>query len=153
MNLKQLLKKPLQAVPSSLVIFLLVIALIGFIDASYLTVEHYQGRVPPCSITSGCELVLTSSYSMILGVPVSLMGSIFYLLVLVGVFGYLESKKTWLLKWALLLTIPGLLASFCFVYIQVFIIHSYCLYCLVSAFTSTVLFAVAMEIFKKYQEK
>jgi uncharacterized membrane protein len=153
MNLKQLLKNPLQAVPNNIIIFLLIIALLGFVDASYLTVEHYQGRIPPCSITAGCDLVLTSSYSVVLGIPVSLMGSIFYLIVLIGVFGYLESKKTWLLKWTLLLTVFGLVASMWFVYIQVFVIHSYCLYCLGSAFTSTVLFAVAMEIFRKYQEK
>lgn len=151
-NLKNLFAKPLQLPPNSVVIFLLVVALIGFVDASYLTIEHFQGRIPPCSITGGCEQVLTSSYSQIFGIPVSLMGAVFYLLVLVGAFSYLESKNTTFLKWTLILTIPALFFSLWFVYIQVFVLYSYCIYCLGSFLTSTILFVTAMEIFWKYQE-
>jgi len=152
MNLKQLLNKPLNKVSGKVVIFLLVIALLGFIDAGYLTVKHFQGVIPPCSLTSGCEEVLTSAYSVIFGIPVSLVGMIYYFLILVGVFGYFESKNHNLLKWALLLTIPGFLFSLWFVYIQVFTLGSYCIYCLGSFLTSTLLFVIAMEIFARHQE-
>lgn len=149
-NLSQLLTRPLRAVPSKAVIFFLIIALLGFADATYLTVEHYLGAVPPCSITAGCEAVLTSSYASILGVPVSLLGALFYLAVLVGAFAYLENKHEKLLRYALALTIIGFIMSLWFVYVQVFIIGSYCIYCLGSALTSTILFVTAMEILKKY---
>jgi uncharacterized membrane protein len=147
MNLSQLLKNPPKKISNKVVIFLLVIALLGFIDSGYLTIKHFQGVIPPCSITGGCEEVLTSAYSVILGIPVSLMGMIFYLIVLVGVAHYLESKNLNILKWALLLTIPAFLASLWFVYIQVFSLGSYCIYCLGSFLTSTILFVTAMEIF------
>ena len=52
-------------VSTGAVVFLFIVALIGFADASYLTVEHYRNVIPPCT-TSGCETVLTSSYSTIL---------------------------------------------------------------------------------------
>ena len=149
-NLKQLLTQPLSKLPTSLTIFLLVVALIGFVDASYLAVEHYRGVIPPCTIVSGCELVLTSSYSFILGIPVSLLGAIYYFVVLVGISAYLESKNTRLLKWTLLLTIFGLLFSLWFLYVQAFVIGAYCLYCLGSALTSTALFVTACVVFKKY---
>lgn len=151
MNLKQLLNNPLNKVYSKVTIALFVVALIGFIDAVYLTVKHFQGVIPPCSLTSGCENVLTSAYSIILGFPVSLLGSVFYLLVLVGVFGYWESKNQTLLRWTLLLTIPAFLASLFFVYIQAFVIGSYCTYCLASFVTSTVLFVIAMNIFSRQE--
>jgi uncharacterized membrane protein len=138
-------------VPNSVAIFLLIVALIGFIDAGYLTVEHFQGRVPPCSITGGCETVLTSPYAVILGVPVSLAGVIYYLLILIGTSAFLESKNLNILKWTLLVTAFGLGASLWFMYIQVFVLHSYCAYCLGSAFTSIILFAASMEAIKKYQ--
>jgi uncharacterized membrane protein len=153
MNLRQLFKTPLQTVPNKIVIFLFVVALIGFIDAGYLTLEHYQGRIPPCTTNANCDLVLNSSYSQVAGIPVSLAGTVYYFLVLIGVFAYLESKKKIFLQGSLLLTIVGLLASLWFVYIQVFVIYSYCLYCLGSALTSTILFVTAMEIFEKYQNK
>lgn len=150
-NLKQLLKRQLKTVPSSLVIIVLVIAILGFADSTYLTVEHFKGVIPPCSIAGGeCGVVLQSSYAKILGMPVSLLGSIYYLIVAVGVFAYIDSKITKILKWILLFTVFGLIASAWFVFVQAFILHAYCLYCLGSALTSTLLFLFACYIFKKY---
>ncbi len=147
-HFKQLLTQPLK-VRTSAVIFLLVVALIGFVDASYLSYEHFQGVVPPCSVTKGCEQVLTSSYAVVLGMPVSLLGAIYYLLVLAGIFAYFESKHQEFLRYALLFTVFGFIASLWFVYLQVFIIHSYCAYCMGSALTSTILFVTAIILFMK----
>ncbi len=158
-TLKRSLTLPLRAVPSSLVIAIFIVALIGFADAAYLTVEHYQGVIPPCSLTGGCEKVLTSAYSTVAGIPVSLVGAAYYLLIAVGSLIYLESKhiskadthNSSFLKWGLLLTVPGFLASIWFFAAQAFILHSYCLYCLGSAITTTILFALAIFTLKKYQ--
>jgi len=147
------LKQPLNNLPTKVAIFILIVALLGFVDATYLTVEHYKGVIPPCSVTGGCEVVLTSIYSEMMGIPTSLVGSIYYLLVLIGAFAYLENKNLVLLKWSLLLTIPAFIFSLWFVYIQVFELYSYCIYCLGSFLTSTILFVSTMEIFAKYQEK
>ena len=157
-HLKQLLTQPLARAGSGAVILVFIVALLGFADATYLTVEHYRGVIPPCTVTSGCEQVLTSPYSLILGFPVSLGGSIYYLVVAVGSLIYLESKHLSanvqahhfsILKWTLLATTLGLLASLWFIYVQAFILHSYCQYCLGSALTSTILFVTAMEILAK----
>jgi uncharacterized membrane protein len=151
MNLKHLFKQPLQRVPNSTAILLLVVALLGFADAGYLTVEHYQNAIPPCSITGGCETVLTSAYATVLGIPISLVGSIFYLVVLVGVVAFLESKQTKLLKWALLLTVLAFVSSLWLIYLQVFVLHAICAYCMGSAITSIILFVIAMHVFSRYQ--
>ncbi len=128
-----------------------IIALIGFADATYLTIEHFRGVIPPCTLTADCDLVLTSSYSVLFGIPVSLLGTLYYLAILVGLFAYLDVKKTVILKWTLLLTIFGLLTSFCLIYIQVFVLYSYCMYCMISALISTVLFIAAMETIDRYK--
>jgi len=155
------LTRPLTKAGSGAVIFFFIVALLGFADATYLTVEHYRNVIPPCSATAGCETVLTSQYSEVLGFPVSLGGAIYYFAVMVGSLLYLESKHLsanvrshhWaILKWTLFATTLGLLASLWFVYLQAFVIHSYCQYCLGSAFTSTVLFITAMEIIRKNEE-
>lgn len=150
-NLKQLLKQPLRAVSSSVVVFMFIVALLGFSDAAYLTVEHYRGVVPPCTLTSDCDLVLTSSYAVVAGIPVALLGTLYYLAILVGLFAYLDTKKTAIIKWTLLFTIFGLLASFGLIYVQVFVLYSYCMYCIISATVSTVLFISAMEVIEKYR--
>jgi uncharacterized membrane protein len=145
-------KRRLQAVPASLVIVMILVALIGFADAGYLTVEHYQHVIPPCSITGGCERVLTSGFSTVFGLPVSLLGLIYYFLIAAGLFAFFESRNHEVLRMTLLFTILGLLASMWFVFLQVFIIHSYCTYCLGSAATSTILFIFAAIIFEKYKK-
>jgi len=80
-NLREWLKKPLGEISSSWMIAFAVVALLGFVDATYLTVEHYRGVVPPCT-TAGCEIVLTSEYSVLFGVPTALFGSVYYFLIL-----------------------------------------------------------------------
>ena len=150
-NLSRLLKQPLRHIHYSILIFALIVALIGFADSVYLTIEHFQGVIPPCSITGGCERVLTSSYASIFGIPTSILGIIYYLLILVGLFTYFESKNTNVLKWTFLFTTVGFGFSLWFVFLQIFVIHSYCAYCLGSAITSTLLFVTAMAVFSHQQ--
>lgn len=154
-NSLQIFKKPLAEVRTSVVAIFLLVALIGFADSAFLTVEHYRGVIPPCSATSGCETVLTSAYSIIAGIPVSLLGTIYYFLIALGAFMYLESRHgrgqvaahhSAILKWAFLITVIGFLMSLWFLYLQVFVIHSFCQYCLGSAVTSTILFVMALCI-------
>lgn len=152
-HLYKLSKMQLASVPTSFVVALLVVAALGFADAAYLTIEHYQGVIPPCSVVSGCETVLTSSYSLILGIPVSLLGALYYLLIAVGAFAYIDTKKTAILKWTLSITILGLLMSLWFIFLQAFVIKAWCLYCLGSAASSIILFILAGVVFKKYSVK
>ncbi len=127
----------------------LVLSLIGFLDATYLTVEHYRGTIPPCTTTGGCEKVLTSRYSTMLGVPVALGGALYYLSLLVLTGWFLDTKNLRALRLATLLTPIGFLASIYFFSLQAFVIHSWCPYCLTSAATSTLLLIVSV-LFRKH---
>ncbi|MDO8509867.1 MAG: vitamin K epoxide reductase family protein [bacterium] len=130
-------------------IIFLIVSAIGFFDATYLTVEHYRGSVPPCSI-AGCEVVLVSQYSVVAGVPVALLGAFYYLMILVLSIAYLDNKKEIIIYLAAYSTFAGFIASIYFVYLQIFVIGHICQYCMVSATTSTILFIFGMYvIFKK----
>ncbi|MDE2172538.1 MAG: vitamin K epoxide reductase family protein [Patescibacteria group bacterium] len=128
----------------------LVIAVVGFADAGYLTIEHYKNAIPPCSITGGCELVLTSAYATVLGIPVALLGAAYYFLVAAGAFAYLESKKDAPFRLSCALVMIGFLVSLWFFCLQAFVIHSYCTYCLGSAAMTTILFILTVIILSKY---
>jgi uncharacterized membrane protein len=149
-NLKHLLTQPLKPVPLSIVAFALVIGLIGFADASYLTLERVQGIIPPCTI-AGCDIVLTSQYSAIAGVPVSLLGVIFYLATLIGLFIYIESRNLKVLKLTLGFSAVGFLSTLWFLFVQAVLLKAFCQYCLISAVTSTILFGMAIWVFSKYR--
>ena len=147
--LRRLSKKPQQPVPVKAIIFLGIIALLGFADATFLTFEHYSNVIPPCT-TTGCETVLTSSYAEIFGIPVAVLGALYYLVLLVCFVAHLESKKPDLLAWALRGTVVGFIMSMWFLFAQAFILHAFCQYCLGSVTTSTILFVTAIVLILKY---
>ncbi len=117
-----------------------LISFVGFLDATYLTILHYRGAVPTCIIVHGCSNVTTSKFSTVANIPVALLGSLYYLTVLVLAVAYFDSKKEIILKWISQLTIIGLVASAYFVFLQIFVIKYICIYCMASATTSTLLF-------------
>lgn len=120
----------------------LLIAFLGLADAGYLTSHFYSEIPPPCTI-GGCETVLTSTYSAVAGVPIALAGAAYYgTLIILVITSLLKKRATWLVA-ALALTPVGFLASLYLLAIQVFVLRSYCIYCLASAAISTLLFVIA----------
>lgn len=59
-----------------------VLSLLGLGTSAYLTVEHFSSSpnyACPVSATINCIKVTTSSYSELLGIPVALLGLLFFL--------------------------------------------------------------------------
>lgn len=129
-------------------IFFGIVSALGLLDAGYLTYKHYLGGVPPCTI-HGCEVVLTSAQSEIAGIPVALLGALYYATILLLSLAYLFSKKEMVIRHAAYLTPAGFLASLYFVYLQLFVIGAICLYCMASATTSTILFILGAYVVAK----
>jgi len=133
---------------SRLALLFLVFSLIGFLDSSYLAAKHFLGGIVPCSF-GNCEQVLNSPYSLIFGIPVALLGAIYYLIFFGATILYFDTKKTAILKYLSFYSIAGLAASLWFVYTQLFIIHSICEFCILSAASSTLLFISGMVYLSK----
>lgn len=125
-----------------LILYSSIIAFLGFLDAAYLTIEHYKNAIPPCT-TSGCETVLTSQFSTILGIPLALLGSGFYLSVIVLSLLILTNYKKIFLQLFYIQATIGLVVSLILLGVQAFFIHAFCQYCLLSCTTSTGIFVLA----------
>lgn len=117
-----------------------LIAFGGFLDAAYLTTKHYTGGVVPCGLFGGCEQVLTSGYSELFGLPLALYGVIYYLGILVLALLYLDRRNDFIFHLVTRSTIIGLLSSAWFIYLQLGVIGALCIFCLVSALSSSLLF-------------
>ena len=126
-----------------------IAALVGFADSAYLTAEHVRGVVPPCTVLKGCEAVLASSFSSIGVVPVSLVGVLFYGAMIVLLVMYLDSWDRQILHRASWLSVAGFLGTLYFVFVQAFILHSFCQYCMLSALTSTTLLVLGIVVMKQ----
>lgn len=118
---------------------LVVLSLLGLLDAVYLTTRHYQGDFT-CSGITKCETVLTSSYATIGPVPLAVLGIVYYGVIFVSSLLLLANKNARLRKALTWLTLVGVLASLWFVSLQAFVIDAWCIFCLFSATTSTLLF-------------
>jgi uncharacterized membrane protein len=132
-----------------IVALLLAASLIGFIDAAYLTAKHYLGMPPSCGRFGGCETVTTSEYATIAGVPIALLGALYYLAVFLSVIAYLDTRRTGIIRWTAGFTTVGFVASLWLVYLQLFVIKAICPYCMLSAFASTILFIVGIAVFRE----
>ena len=120
-----------------------ILSFIGMVDALFLTLKRNAGPIP-CHITGGCEQVLTSQYSAVFGIPISLIGLAFYLTVFsLAVFELSGTSKT--LKWVFALASIGLAISAVLVGIQAFILKSYCEYCLLSAILVLSIFLLSLR--------
>jgi uncharacterized membrane protein len=122
-----------------------VLAFIGMVDALYLSLKRNAGPVP-CHVTRGCTDVLTSKYSEIAGVPLSWIGTAFYVTVfslsvvaLLGESGDVASAG----RLIFYLSGAGLIISGLLVGIQAFILKAFCEYCLLSAALVLTMFLLA----------
>jgi uncharacterized membrane protein len=120
-----------------------VVSLLGLADAIYLTVQHVTGQSVRCTIISGCSEVLSSSYAVVAGVPLALIGAAAYFsvfsLATLAAFGY-RVAGTLLTPLVLLM----FLFSLWLIYLQAFVIHAFCQFCLLSAVITTALTVVVL---------
>jgi uncharacterized membrane protein len=130
----------------------LVISLIGLLDAGYLSLGVLIGGDTGCFLVKGCNIVLKSTYSEILGIPVAFLGLFYYLAIFVSVFVFNFNRNPKLQRVILWSTTIGFVSTLWFLYAQAFILRAFCSYCLISAITSVSLFGLSMYFFKKAPE-
>jgi uncharacterized membrane protein len=119
-----------------------LLALIGLADSIYLTVEHLTGQTLRCTY-SGCFEVLGSQYSHIGRVPLAALGAIAYFTVfdlsILAAFGYRFARPLLAALVALMF-----LMTLWLLYLQAFVIHHFCQYCLLSAAVTITLAAIVL---------
>lgn len=123
----------------------IILCVVGFVNASYLTIEHFTSDAIFCPFDGGyvnCDLVNSSLYSEIFNIPVALLGVLYY----ISVFGFFvilnKTKKKVLFHWLSFLTFLGFLFSVWLTYAQIGLLKAVCTYCLLSAFVSACLFVL-----------
>src|SRR3989344_4204117 len=142
--LKILLNNQIAVISNFVIIFFAIVSFVGMADTIYVTINHYKGVIPPCTLLNGCETVLTSKYSEIFGIPIALIGALFYSTVFLSALAYLKTKNNKIIIFCLVLTALAFLMSVLFIYIQFFVIKAVCEYCLTSAAASIILFATSV---------
>jgi len=116
---------------------MIALTVVGLAVASYLTYIHYAGIKPLCGRNGGgCEIVQTSEYSKLAGVPVALIGLIGYVAILASLL-VPENETSRLATVAF--TVIGFGFSAYLTYRELFTIHAVCQWCVASAVLMTAL--------------
>jgi uncharacterized membrane protein len=130
----------------SLYILAALTGLIGLADSIYLTVHHLTGQDVECVASTGCGEVLGSDYAAFGKVPLAALGAIAYF----GIFS-LSTLGAFDREWArpvFLCLVGVMLAVTCWLlYLQAFVLHAFCDFCLLSAALTVVLSVIGSGIF------
>jgi uncharacterized membrane protein len=123
-----------------LTIAILVIGVIGLLDAAYLTYEHYNGLGGLLCLGaqhghSSCQTVQSSTYSKLAGLPVALLGLIGYVALLASLAVRGDAGKAAGFGVALI----GFGFSAYLTYREIFTIKAICEWCVGSAVCLTLL--------------
>src|SRR5262245_40456865 len=109
-----------------------IVAVAGLADATYLSVQALTGETLSCGGSPDCFRVLGSSYAKLGGIPVATLGALGYFtaftLATFAAFGY-----WWAPRFLALIAGAMFLMTLWLLYVQAFLLHAYCRYCLFSA--------------------
>jgi uncharacterized membrane protein len=108
------------------------LSLCGLADSIYLTVTHLTGEDVTCIASSGCSDVLSSAYASVGSIPLGAFGALGYFvafsLATLAAFGSARARAL------LRVVVAVMLLTTCWLfYVQAFILHAFCDFCLLSA--------------------
>jgi len=108
------------------------ISLAGLAEATYLTVIYLTGATAVCGGSASCFEVLGSKYAKIAGIPLAAFGALAYFsafsFATFAAFGYAQARKLFAL------TVSAMFAvTLWLLFVQAFLLHAFCRYCLFSA--------------------
>jgi uncharacterized membrane protein len=109
-----------------------LLSLGGLADSIYLTVTHLTGENVVCVASAGCNEVLGSAYASIGKFPLASFGALGYFVAFscatLAAFSYPRARTF------LTIVVAAMLATTLYLlFVQAFVLHAFCDYCLLSA--------------------
>lgn len=110
------------------------LAALGVAIASYLTIVHYRSNLLVCTV-GNCASVQKSPYAEVAGIPVALLGMGMYLAVLaLGAVRWRRPATGELATMAAFaVVLAGALYAGYLTYVEIWVIHAICQWCVISA--------------------
>jgi uncharacterized membrane protein len=125
-----------------------LLALVGLFVALYLWLHALGfGGAIKCGASGGCETVQTSPWAVFVGLPVAFYGVLGYLTILIVALMALRpaalTQKHWSVTLLGLATV-GVLFTGYLTYLELFVIHAICRWCVGSAVIITAIWIVSL---------
>jgi uncharacterized membrane protein len=109
------------------------LALGSLVVALYLAYVKLAGEAPSCAVFGGCDRVSASPYSEFMGIPVGVFGAAGSTLILAAAAGWwLRGSRAALIA-AYVLGLASLPVIAYLTYLELFVIHAICIWCVAYA--------------------
>jgi len=118
----------------------LVLSIAGIAVAGYLTYVHYNVGALVCGV-GDCEIVQSSKYSQMFGIPIAIFGLLMYLaiLALIIVRHTMQDWSDLASTGILVLLIAGTIYAAYLTYLELEVIRAICQWCVISAIITVLL--------------
>ena len=133
--------------PLALKLSLPILGLVGMGISGYLTFLHYRQMNVICLPSMNCDAVLDSQYSLIWGVPLSLLGLLLYTVITLLCFWQLSTGAKPNGFTALVLytfSLAGVLFYAYLYYLETFEIQAFCIWCIGSSVVMLAIFILSI---------
>jgi uncharacterized membrane protein len=120
-----------------------MLALVGLVDATYLTWEYLFPVGPvACLGGGGCDIIRASSYAYIGGMPLPLFGVLMYAVLAVLLWRQVDTPP--LRHLPLVISGIGFLVSVYLTGVEALVIRAWCVWCAISAVSVTAIFVLSI---------
>lgn len=129
-----------------------LLGLFGFLLSFYIYSKKKAKKKLICPRYSNCDTVIHSDFSRILGIPVEVLGMIYYV-ILGSAYSFVYIADIWSFQIAIVLlgvSMCAVLFSIYLVSIQAFVLRHWCIWCLSSAITSILIAILSYLHFVSY---
>lgn len=131
-------------------VLIAVLAALGLAVSAYLTWIHWFPSSTFCSGVGDCEAVNSSPYATLGSIPIAALGMLMYISVLV--LAWIGKQKDGLLAEKAGLAIfgfglLGVLFSGYLTYVELYVIHAICPWCVISAIIVSLIFLLSIRSF------
>jgi uncharacterized membrane protein len=121
-------------------------AALGLVVSLYLLSVHWGWGQIACFDIGDCEVVNTSRYAELLGIPVALLGAATYLALLVSgvlIWRHISEEPASLVQF--LLAAIGVVFSIYLTYVEIFVLRAICPWCVLSAILITLIASLSVQ--------
>ncbi len=131
---------------------IILLGLLGFLLSFYIYSKKKTKKKLICPMRSNCDTVIHSDYSKIIGIPVEILGMVYYTLIgsAYSIIFVLDLWSTPVATVLIGISICALLFSVYLVTLQAFVIKQWCTWCLCSALITLIIFLLSYLHFVSY---
>lgn len=142
--------------------FILPLSVLGLVSSIYLVMLHFSPELSDvCKLGESfdCDKVNKSSYSEIFGIPVAILGALYYILITVISSIFLFKDKLLsnvnmldLFNALFFITTIGLLFSVYLTYHEAFTLKTYCIFCVVQQIAILIIWCLQFRLVSSHKE-